>query len=229
MKEDIESLQPVLVVTIEGIDYKLQKSNRAKMVWENIINKSLFELDYNNENEVYYLFFQLLKCRNKNFNYSFGDFLDLIDDEKINIPELGDLFSSLNEVDGVNEDEEVKKKVDEETPKIWVRDLYGICIEMGISPKYFLDEMSDIELNAILQQYQTNQKNESESTRLIMYSNLAPYSENLKVTDVLKFPWDNESNYITEFKNLTKEEREELFNRGEKLLKRINETKQNNT
>ncbi len=102
-----------------------------------------------------------------------------------------------------------------------MQDVYGICIENGVSPRYFLDEISDFEIEAILNQYYNNIKRELENTRLVMFSSLAPYSKNLKLTEVLKFEWDNEKPIPVK---ITKEERGRIKKEAEEILRRINHT-----
>jgi len=98
-----------------------------------------------------------------------------------------------------------------------MKDVYGMVISKGISPDYFLDVMSDREVEAMLNEYYNQLKREAENTRLIMYSSLAPYSKNLKLTDVLKFSWDNETtSYVP-----TPLEKEAVKKQANELFKKI--------
>ncbi|WP_430811266.1 MULTISPECIES: hypothetical protein [unclassified Carboxylicivirga] len=99
-----------------------------------------------------------------------------------------------------------------------MQDVYGICVNTGIAPAYFLDEISELEVEAIIKQYYNNLKREMENTRFIMFASLAPYSKNLKLTEVLKFDWDNET--VAPVK-LTEEEREKIKQEGAAILKQL--------
>ncbi|WP_430811267.1 MULTISPECIES: hypothetical protein [unclassified Carboxylicivirga] len=102
-KDDLNALNPQVTVEIEGNTYIIQKSKRAQIVWEMMFKKSIFKLDPTNEGEVFYLLYQLLKCKNKNFDYSFESFIDLADDEST----FDGVVLAFNKL---NEDDEVKKK-----------------------------------------------------------------------------------------------------------------------
>jgi len=62
---------------------------------------------------------------------------------------------------------------------------------MGVQPQYFLDTMEVFELEALLEQYYQQYKDNWEQVRLMCYYTAAPWSEHLKLTDVLKFNWDD--------------------------------------
>lgn len=64
-----------------------------------------------------------------------------------------------------------------------------------VSYEYFMDELKDYELNLLIEGHEGADKSTWEQTRMLMYSILAPYQKKgkeLKITDVLKFPWDND-------------------------------------
>jgi len=55
---------------------------------------------------------------------------------------------------------------------------------------YFYDLASKEEVQAILNFHSQKEQREWEKLRILCFNFLAPYSNNLKLTDVLKFPWD---------------------------------------
>ncbi len=103
-KEDLHALNPKVTVVIDGKIYIIQKSKRAQVIWEMMFKKSIFKLDPTNEGEVFYLMYQLLKCKNKDFPYTFESFIDLAD-YNTEFDGIVLAFNKLNE-----EDDSVKKK-----------------------------------------------------------------------------------------------------------------------
>jgi hypothetical protein len=65
---------------------------------------------------------------------------------------------------------------------------------MGVSPNYFLDEMSFFEADMLLMQYYKQYKNTWEQTRLIAYYCAAPFTK-IKLKDVIPFSWDSEDKH----------------------------------
>lgn len=64
-----------------------------------------------------------------------------------------------------------------------------------VSYEYFMDELKDYELELLIEGHDNANKISWEQTRMLMYSILAPYQKkgkNIKTTDILSFPWDNE-------------------------------------
>jgi len=70
--------------------------------------------------------------------------------------------------------------------------MFGICVvNCGVQPAYFLDEITPVEVNALLNQYFENYKNGWEQTRFISYIIASCNStKELKVTDIIEFSWD---------------------------------------
>lgn len=63
----------------------------------------------------------------------------------------------------------------------------------GVSPSYFLDEMSWQEIDAYLMGMEEAERNSWDQTRLIMYAVAQSNSrKRLRPKDVLPLPWDNE-------------------------------------
>lgn len=61
-----------------------------------------------------------------------------------------------------------------------------------MTPEYFKRELRPYEAEAYLKGVEQARRVGWEQTRNVMYSNLAPWSKNLKATDVLEFAWDKE-------------------------------------
>ena len=84
--------------------------------------------------------------------------------------------------------------------------MYGICVRMGISPGYFLDEMEGFELKAIINESDNVFKANCEDIRKIQHAIFQSQSTKaLDLTDIQRFPWD-ESEIVTPVK--TDQERE---------------------
>lgn len=110
MKEDLNILNPILTVNIEGISYKLQKSQRAIFVWEQVLDKSIFQLDNSDDIEKQYLFYQMLKCKNEDFKYDFEAFLDVVDEDKVIIDEITEAFTTITQIVQDHQEEDTVKK-----------------------------------------------------------------------------------------------------------------------
>lgn len=61
-----------------------------------------------------------------------------------------------------------------------------------MAPEYFKKELRPYEAEAFLKGVEQAQRASWEQTRMQMYSALAPWSKNLKATDILEFAWDKE-------------------------------------
>ena len=78
---------------------------------------------------------------------------------------------------------------------------YKVC-EMS----YFMDKMQPYELSPILDNLNYSVRGDWDIARLIMLSNLQPYSKTrLKPSDIIKFPWDGKTNE-KESKSMTEDE-----------------------
>jgi len=78
---------------------------------------------------------------------------------------------------------------------------------MGIEPNYFLDEISNIEVNAILDAYADNYKESWEQTRWLGFFTVNSMVGGLKKPeDLMKFDWDK----VEKQKVYTQEEKVKL-------------------
>lgn len=99
-----------------------------------------------------------------------------------------------------------------------MRRLYALAVvKCGISPQYFLDEMSDYELEAVLEYANENEKQKVELNRLGWYYSLLPYvQKGVTPQSLIPFAWEKEVNKPKEL--LTQEE---VNKRAIALLKAI--------
>lgn len=70
-----------------------------------------------------------------------------------------------------------------------------VFIDKLVSYEYFMDELKDYELQLLIEGSEFSNMVTWDQTRMLMYSTLAPYQKKgkeLKITDVIKFPWDND-------------------------------------
>lgn len=76
--------------------------------------------------------------------------------------------------------------------------MYGIAVvNCNIPPTYFLDEMTDFELSAVLNQFFNALKNGWEQTRYICYFLVNSFStKTVELSDVMDFKWDKKINKI---------------------------------
>lgn len=61
-----------------------------------------------------------------------------------------------------------------------------------MAPEYFKKELRPYEAEAFLKGVELAERSSWEQTRMQMYSALAPWSKNLKETDIVEFAWDKE-------------------------------------
>lgn len=78
--------------------------------------------------------------------------------------------------------------------------------------EYFLDEMSTDECVWILRNLAYTDRNLWEATRLKMFSTVSMFSKNqLKITDMIKFPWDDETKEVEpQQPHMSEEERKRM-------------------
>ena len=88
-------------------------------------------------------------------------------------------------------------------------EMFGICVSMGVSPSYILDEMEMYELKYIISQNETQYKEEWERARVLAHSIYqSQASKEIEVNQVLKFPWDEEETVDQTPKKTTEQMRE---------------------
>lgn len=79
-----------IYITISGTQYKVKQSFRSLMLFEEMTNKALAQMD-ETVADILKLFFCILKGSNmKTFTYSFEEFLDIMDEQP-------DAFSQFTE------------------------------------------------------------------------------------------------------------------------------------
>lgn len=76
-----------------------------------------------------------------------------------------------------------------------MKELYGIIVyNCSIAPDYFFDKMSELEMQAVIDAYFEDFKDNWEKTRTLVHSTFSVYSgKPLKHTDVLEFAWDSKT------------------------------------
>lgn len=62
-----------------------------------------------------------------------------------------------------------------------------------MSPEYFKKELRPYEAEAFMKGVEQAGRASWEQTRMQMFSSLAPWSKNLKPSDLLSFTWDDET------------------------------------
>ena len=94
-----------------------------------------------------------------------------------------------------------------------------------VTLSYFLDNMQNYELFPILNNLHLSVKSDYEMARLIMYSNVAPWSKGgLKPKDVISFPWDDDGKKKlppVKQENLTQKDVDRMFANANKLQIRV--------
>lgn len=71
-------------------------------------------------------------------------------------------------------------------------------MQFGLSPEYVLDRIELYEINALMKYSYYNSKDNWEQARLIAYLQAQTHSsKKLKVDDIIKFPWEKETQHDT--------------------------------
>lgn len=94
-----------IYIKLGGTNYKIKLSFRSLMIFENITGKAVGEAQ-NSVNTIMLMFYSILKGCNKNFEYDFEQFVDLIDEE----PETVEIFSNFLAEQQQQPEQQAKKK-----------------------------------------------------------------------------------------------------------------------
>ena len=79
--------------------------------------------------------------------------------------------------------------------------MYGQAVSLGISPEYFLDNMSQTELGSLFRADMERVKLRWEQTRLISFYTMISQHGTKKIkrpSDLFKFPWDKKTKTVTQ-------------------------------
>ena len=68
-----------------------------------------------------------------------------------------------------------------------------MCVGNGLEPTYFKQTLTPYEAEAYLNGIEQRGRAAWEQTRMAAYCSLAPWSKDLKPSDVMKFAWDGET------------------------------------
>ena len=94
----------------------------------------------------------------------------------------------------------LKKK---EGKSLKISEIYSIVCSSGIQPNYFLDEMNLNEASYIIKKNEDDYIDSWNKTRFIAYSIIQSQSTtSLLVTDVMKFPWEDDDKEILPTKSI---------------------------
>jgi hypothetical protein len=99
-------------------------------------------------------------------------------------------------------------------------EVYGRVVRLGVSPLYFLDEMSQEEVSALLEADMEREKAEWERARMLgFYTIIATNGTKVykKPADLFKFPWEQKKVAKKKGRTLTKEEFQELADKANKI------------
>lgn len=102
------------------------------------------------------------------------------------------------------------------------REVYQILIlEAGLPPDYVMDKMELYEVDIILEHLAYKERNSWEQTRLLLYAMLQQCSKKqLKIEDILKFPWDEKKSSASD---ISAEDVERLMKKAEQFIKSKND------
>lgn len=93
-------------IKLFGKEWVLKRSMTAFLLFEELRKKPISELS-NSLVDTLTIFYCILKAKNKNFNYSFDEFVELLDDE---IDALNNFNAYMEKESSKNKSESSKKK-----------------------------------------------------------------------------------------------------------------------
>lgn len=178
-------------VRIKGKEYNVKFSYRTYMFYEEYTDgKSIQEIK--GLKDTLTLFYCSLKAYN-DFEYSFEQFLDLIEDDNNAgvVEQLTKMF--IDSVSRVKKKELVESSEHASEP-VPIKRLYAIAVaKCGVSPEYFLDSMTSYELNALLEYSDEVERNEWEKIRMMCFYSVAPHATDKRLTPqkIMPFGWDD--------------------------------------
>lgn len=95
--------------------------------------------------------------------------------------------------------------------------------EGGISPDYFLDRMTLTEVRYFLEGYERRKRDAWEQTRILGFITAQVNStKKLKQTDILSFPWDQETTKKKKAVSVPDSEIERLRNKAKQVEQTLN-------
>lgn len=95
-----------------------------------------------------------------------------------------------------------------------------LVLEAGLSPDYVLDKMEQYEIQPLINHLHYKHKESWEQTRMLGYIIAQSQStKKLKITDIMKFPWEesNQSNTM----QLSNEDKERLMKKSKIMEQQI--------
>jgi len=96
-------------ITLFGKDWVIKKSMTAFLLYEELTGKPISQIT-NSLSDTLTIFYCILKAKNKDFNYSFDEFIELLDDEIDALTQFNELMEKeSNKLKGVVSSK--KKKV----------------------------------------------------------------------------------------------------------------------
>lgn len=96
-----------ITIKIGGVDYKIKQSFRSLMLFENLTGKPVGEA-VDSVNTIMMMFYCIIKANNKNFEFDFEQFVDLIDDNSESIEVFTEFLQ--NQVPAQAQQQAKKKK-----------------------------------------------------------------------------------------------------------------------
>ncbi len=86
----------MITLKISGVPYTIKKTFRSLLLFEQMTNKSINDSS-ENLTDIIVLFYCIVKASNKNFEKTYDEFIDLIDEKPEILSEFSKYLLSLNE------------------------------------------------------------------------------------------------------------------------------------
>lgn len=97
-----------MIIKINNVEYLIKQSLRSLMMFEQLTDKKASQIE-DTLTDTITIFYCMLKSNNKNFDYKFEDFIDLIEDDIDAVNQFVEFIKENSKKNSKNEDK--KKEV----------------------------------------------------------------------------------------------------------------------
>lgn len=96
-----------MIIKINNVEYTIKQSLRSLMMFEQLTDKKASQIE-DTLTDTITIFYCMLKSNNKNFDYKFEDFIDIIDNE---VDAVNQFVDFIKQASTNSKDENKKKEV----------------------------------------------------------------------------------------------------------------------
>lgn len=97
-----------MIIKINNVEYLIKQSLRSLMMFEQLTDKKASQIE-DNLTDTITIFYCMLKSNNKNFDFKFEDFIDIIDNEVDAVNQFVEFIKQASTPSTENKKKEVNK------------------------------------------------------------------------------------------------------------------------